>query len=399
MKRSIFILLFAVNSLFTFSQSVKDSQGNIISEDKFSTTASGLKYFIYENKGQKKPVSGDKVSVHYTGKFLDDKVFDSSINRGKPLDFTLGIGQVIAGWDEGIALLGKGDKAMFIIPPHIAYGATDRGAIPANSTLVFDVNLVDFTPQKKIEEYNTNGKDTITTSTGLKYIIVEKGKGKKTETGTNVVVHYSGYLKDGKMFDSSVKRGEPFKFELGAGQVIKGWEEGLYLMKEGDKFRFIIPYALAYGEAGRPPQIPEKSDLIFDVELIQVLPPIVVEKFDITGKKEYTTPSGLKYYIVHEGTGDLVKSGDKVQVHYTGYFLDGKVFDSSVKRGQPIELSVGIGQVIKGWDEGLQLMKKGDKIRFLIPYTLAYGEKGYPGAIPPKSDLIFDVELVNIISK
>ena len=256
---------------------------------------------------------------------------------------------------------------------------------------------MDFAPQKKIEEYNTKGKDTITTSTGLKYIIVEKGKGKKTETGTNVVVHYSGYLKDGKMFDSSVKRGETFKFELGAGQVIKGWDEGLYLMQEGDKCRLIIPYILAYGEAGRPPQIPEKADLIFDVELIQVLPPIVVEKFDIKGKKEYSTPSGLKYYIVKEGIGELVKSGEKVQVHYTGYFLDGKIFDSSVKRGQPIELSVGVGKVIKGWDEGLQLMKKGDKFRFLIPYSLAYGEQGYPGAIPPKSDLIFDVELVNIV--
>ena len=397
MKRSIILLLIAVNALCVMSQTVKDSQGNAIPDEKFQTSASGLKYYIYESHGMEKPVSDDKVSVHYTGKFLDEKVFDSSVGRGKPLDFTLGIGQVIAGWDEGIALLGKGDKAMFIIPPQIAYGSTERGSIPANSTLVFDVNLVDFTPQKKIEDYKTKGKDTITTVTGLKYIIVEKGKGKKSETGSNVVVHYSGYLKDGKMFDSSVKRGETFKFELGAGQVIRGWDEGLYLMQEGDKFRLIIPYTLAYGEAGRPPQIPEKADLIFDVELIQVLPPIVVEKFDITGKKEYTTASGIKYYIVKEGTGDLVKSGEKVQVHYTGYFLDGKVFDSSVKRGQPIELSVGVGQVIKGWDEGLQLMKKGDKIRFLIPYSLAYGEKGYPGAIPPKADLIFDVELVNII--
>lgn len=397
MKRSIILLLIAVNTLCVMSQTVKDSQGNVIPDDKFQTSASGLKYYIYESHGMEKPVSGDKVSVHYTGKFLDEKIFDSSIGRGKPLDFTLGIGQVIAGWDEGIALLGKGDKAMFIIPPQIAYGSTDRGSIPANSTLVFEVNLVDFTPQKKIEEYKTAGKDTVTTATGLKYIIVEKGKGKKSETGSNVVVHYSGYFRDGKMFDSSVKRGEPFKFELGAGQVIKGWDEGLYLMQEGDKFRFIIPYTLAYGEAGRPPQIPEKSDLIFDVELIQVLPPIVVEKFDIKGKKEYTTASGLKYYIVKEGTGDMVKSGEKVSVHYTGYFVDGKIFDSSVKRGQPIELNVGVGQVIKGWDEGLQLMKKGDQVRFFIPYSLAYGEKGYPGAIPPKSDLIFDVELVDII--
>lgn len=106
------------------------------------------------------------------------------------------------------------------------------------------------------------------------------------------------------------------------------------------------------------------------------------------------TDSGLRYIIQLEGTGKAPTASDKVTVHYTGKFLDGKVFDSSVQRGQPIDFP--LNGVIRGWTEGLQLMKEGGKATFYIPYNLAYGEQGYPGAIPPKSDLIFDVELIKV---
>ncbi len=107
-----------------------------------------------------------------------------------------------------------------------------------------------------------------------------------------------------------------------------------------------------------------------------------------------TTASGLKYIVLKEGTGAMPLATSNVKVHYTGTFTDGKVFDSSVQRGQPIDF--GLNQVIPGWTEGVQLMKEGAKYKFFIPYTLAYGEQGYPGAIPPKSDLIFEVELIKI---
>ena len=107
-----------------------------------------------------------------------------------------------------------------------------------------------------------------------------------------------------------------------------------------------------------------------------------------------TTASGLKYIVITEGTGAKPVATSNVKVHYTGSFLDGKVFDSSVQRGEPIDF--GLNQVIKGWTEGVQLMTEGSKYKFYIPYALAYGDKGYPGAIPPKSDLIFEVELIKI---
>ncbi len=107
-----------------------------------------------------------------------------------------------------------------------------------------------------------------------------------------------------------------------------------------------------------------------------------------------TTPSGLKYQIHEEGTGPMPTPGKPVTVHYHGVLTDGKVFDSSFGRGEPIEFPIGVGQVIPGWDEGLGLMKEGTKATLFIPYKLAYGEAGSPPVIPAKADLIFYVELV-----
>ena len=98
--------------------------------------------------------------------------------------------------------------------------------------------------------------------------------------------------------------------------------------------------------------------------------------------------------IINSGNGDSPKKGDTVKVHYKGMLLDETVFDSSYKRAQPIEFNVGIGQVIKGWDEGIMLLKKGDKAKFIIPSDLAYGEAGAGGVIPPNATLIFEVELL-----
>ena len=106
------------------------------------------------------------------------------------------------------------------------------------------------------------------------------------------------------------------------------------------------------------------------------------------------TASGLRYKIIQEGTGAIPVATSNVKVHYTGSFLNGQIFDSSVQRGEPIDF--GLNQVIPGWTEGVQLMKEGAKYKFYIPYQLAYGERGYAGAIPPKSDLVFEVELIKI---
>lgn len=121
---------------------------------------------------------------------------------------------------------------------------------------------------------------------------------------------------------------------------------------------------------------------------------LALKEFTEKGK---STPSGLQYIILQEGTGEKPLATSNVKVHYTGMLTDGTVFDSSVQRGQPIDF--GLNQVIKGWTEGVQLMPEGSKYKFYIPYTLAYGERGAGGVIPAKADLIFEVELLKINSK
>lgn len=121
------------------------------------------------------------------------------------------------------------------------------------------------------KQFEIKGLEAKKTASGLQYYEVYRAfNGVKAEAGKTVKVHYSGYLADGKMFDSSVERGEPIEFPLGQGRVIAGWEEGIALMNAGDKLRLVIPYFLAYGDAGREPAIPAKADLTFDVELIDV---------------------------------------------------------------------------------------------------------------------------------
>lgn len=235
------------------------------------------------------------------------------------------------------------------------------------------------------------------TDSGLEYVFTKTGDGEKALAGSRVSVHYVGKLEDGTQFDSSIDRNTPFEFELGAGQVIKGWDEGIALMKVGDKVTFRIPSELGYGKRGAGGVIPPDAILIFDVELLEVMPPVVVEVYDIEGKVHSKTESGLEFILVEEGSGTKAAAGNTVFVHYSGYLEDGTMFDSSVKRDQQFTFVLGMGRVIKGWDEGIALMKEGDKARLIIPSDLGYGERGAGGVIPPNAKLIFDVELIEVI--
>ncbi len=112
--------------------------------------------------------------------------------------------------------------------------------------------------------------DAVVTDSGLKYVDIVQGNGPVAVTGQTVIVHYTGWLMNGKKFDSSLDRNKPFSFTLGKGQVIPGWEEGIQGMHVGGKRRLFIPYQLAYGERGYPPVIPPKAMLVFDVQLLEI---------------------------------------------------------------------------------------------------------------------------------
>ncbi len=228
---------------------------------------------------------------------------------------------------------------------------------------------------------------------GLKSRVLITGTGKVKPTADDtVVVHYSGWDLKGKNFDSSYKRKRPASFPLRG--VIKGWTEGVQLMVEGEKRRFWIPADLAYGEKPKRPGAPA-GDLVFDVELIYIDKPLPAPK-DVAKapSNAKTTPSGLKYIVLKEGSGAKPKASDKVKVNYSGWTKDGKNFDNSKKRGVPAEF--GLDRVIPGWTEGVQLMSIGSSYRFWIPGDLAYGDTpSRPGA--PAGTLVFDIDLLDIL--
>jgi len=233
--------------------------------------------------------------------------------------------------------------------------------------------------------------DAQKTASGLASKVLTPGKGKEKPTAADSVqVHYTGWTTDGRMFDSSVKRGQPARFPLG--NVIKGWTEGLQLMVVGEKRRFWIPANLAYGEntgGGRP-----SGMLVFDVELLGITgAPKVPEDVAAPPKNAKKTKSGIAYRVLKKGTGkEHPKADSMVEVHYSGWQTDGKMFDSSVARGMPT--SFPLNGVIPGWTEGVQLMVVGEKTRFWIPGNLAYDNSPRPGA--PKGMLVFDIELLSI---
>jgi len=392
MKRIVTALLIVLAFGANAQEKVKSVP---VKKPKPVKTASGLEYTITSKGNGKKAQAGDKVKVHYTGKLLNDTIFDSSVQRGQPFEFKVGAGQVIKGWDEAFQLLQEGDKATIKFGPELGYGERAMGKIPANSTLIFDVELIEV--MEGVRPFDTKGKDTVKTASGLQYILVKANKsGEQALSGTKVVANYSAFLLDGKMFDSSIERGQPLKANIGKGQLFAGLEEGLALMHKGEKARIIIPSKLAFGEKGSGP-IPPNADIIFDVEMMdvqKVIPPVA---YDIKGLEPKKTASGITYYEVkRSGSNVKAEAGKTVKVHYSGYLADGTLFDSSVERGEPIEFPLGQAYVIQGWEEGIALMNVGDKLRLVIPYLLAYGEAGRPPMIPAKADLTFDVELVDV---
>jgi len=212
---------------------------------------------------------GHALTVHYTGMLMvNGKKFDSSLDRGTPFTVTLGEGRVIKGWEKGLAGMKVGGKRRLYIPSEMAYGARGAGRdIPPNADLVFDVELLKIAgnPWQEVKI----PADAVKTKSGLLYVDTKAGTGDEAKSGQNVTVHYTGVLqKNGKKFDSSVDRNEPFTFKLGAGEVIKGWDEGVAGMKMGGKRTLYIPAELGYGQRGAGGVIPPNAMLVFEVELL-----------------------------------------------------------------------------------------------------------------------------------
>jgi FKBP-type peptidyl-prolyl cis-trans isomerase len=225
-------------------------------------------------------------------------------------------------------------------------------------------------------------------STGLVSKLVRRGDSTEKPAATDVVtVHYTGWSSDGRLFDSSLVRGPASTFPLD--KVMAGWRECVQLMTPGEKRRCWVPESLAYkGQAGRP-----KGTVLFEIELLDMRSNPLIAPPDVKGPPADAkrTPNGIAYKVMRPGKGVRNPSRfGRVTVHYTGWTTDGRMFDSSVTKGQPVTFR--LDDVIKGWTEGVPLMVEGERTRFWIPENLAYGGKGDG----PRGMLVFDIELVRI---
>lgn len=222
---------------------------------------------------------GDTVSMHYVGKSWSTGVeFDASWDRGSTFDFTIGEGRVIAGWDEGIPGMQVGGRRKLVIPPDLGYGANGAGSdIGPNETLVFVVDLVAVKKTVLLDPPLTDADrpefEVDTEAEPPAELVVEdlsEGEGEyEVKPGDTVIVHYVGKAwSDGEEFDASWNRGQTFRFELGAGRVIPGWDQGVAGMKLGQRRKLVIPPDLAYGDAGAGDAIGPGETLVFVVDLV-----------------------------------------------------------------------------------------------------------------------------------
>jgi len=235
---------------------------------------------------------------------------------------------------------------------------------------------------------------------GVKYRDLKEGIGEACKPGATVKMKYKGWLHDGTVFDGNLdKNAGSVEFELN--NLIKGWQAGIPGMKPGGVRKLVISADKGYGAQGSPPKIPGGSTLIFEVELVSIVPKVSTTEGagkpmsdDSDGGTNDAAlkdiGDGLKIRDLKEGSGEPVRPLASVTVHYTGWLPNGTVFDSS-KGKEPVTFS--LNEVVKGWGKGIPGMKPGGIRKIVIPPELGYGSKGQ-GKIPGNSTLIFEVELI-----
>lgn len=201
-----------------------------------------------------------------------------------------------------------------------------------------------------------------------------------------VMINYHARVAAGEEYDSNEEVGEPVPVKTNIGMLIKGWEEGLLQMHEGDKGRIMIPNALAYGEEGYLDKVPPQADIIVDIEIVDIIEPIVLEE----GVKVYKWKTS--------GNGKIPSKNQLITFDYFAFTKGegGHLYDNSYQNGVPFSFKFENAGVIDGLHQGMSVMKAGENAYFEIPFALAYGKKGLLDLVPKNTDIVYDVRVISI---
>ncbi|KAG7025435.1 Peptidyl-prolyl cis-trans isomerase FKBP62 [Cucurbita argyrosperma subsp. argyrosperma] len=343
------------------------------------------KKLLKEGEGWVTPENGDEVEVHYTGTLLDGTQFDSSRDRGTPFKFTLGQGQVIKGWDLGIKTMKKSEKALFTIPPDLAYGESGSPpTIPPSATLQFDVELLSWTSVKDICKDGGIFKKILTE--GQKW---ENPKDLDEVLG-KCIFNFEAKLEDGTL----VAKADGVEFTVRDGYFCPALAKAVKTMKLGEKALLTVKPQYGFGEKGKPASsnegaVPPNASLDITLELVSW-----------KTVSEVTPDKKVIKKILKEGEGyEKPNDGTVVKVKLVGKLGDGKIF---LKKGygdgeEPFEFKTDEEQVIDGLDKAVATMKKGETALLTIAPEYAFGSsesKQELAVVPPNSTVYYEVELV-----
>ncbi len=442
-KKLIFGIVMSLGMLSIFSVSCSRSP-----YPGFEAAEGGV-YIKYHEKGDatETAVLNDIVTLQMKYYLEDTTLFESAMLQ-EPLRFPM-IEPTFEG-DLYAALLQLhiGDSATIVVPADSFYLVTAGVPelpefITPGSPMYFDVRMLsiqtedealaeerELLAQMKEEEqllltdYIKSLGDKVEKKESGLYIIQEKqGKGRLPKVGDVLRLHFSVATIDGMELFSTFNR-EPMDIPFGEQFDTEGFDEGISYLKKGGKLKMIVPSNLAFDSVGRGQMVPPYSTLIYEAELLEVLSKETIEREKAAqlkaeeakaGKAKIGEAAKIQAYIIREnvsvapsasglyfieeeaGTGAQAEAGKEVKVHYTLYNIEGRQLQSSLDGGQPFSFTLGQGQVIQGWDEGIAMMKAGGKATLLVPSSLAYGATARGEDIPAYSPLVFKVELLEVV--
>lgn len=348
---------------------------------------SGIKKkLLKRGLGWETPEFNDEVTVHYVGTLLDGTKFDSTRDKDSSVTMKLGQGEVVAGLDHGIITMKKGECALFTLPPELGFGVAGRDAVPTNSFVRYEVELVSWI---KVVDVSKDG--------GIIKKIVDKGdKHERPGDLDEVLVKYQVALADGTIVAKTLEEG--IEFYVKDGHLCPALPKATMTMKRGEKVKLVVQPQYAFGQEGKDASdaicpVPPNSTLYIDLELTSFKPVI-----DVTGDAKVFKK------ILKEGEGSLVANeGATVTISYTARLEDGTVFErKGIDDGQPLQFITDEEQVIAGLDRAVATMKKGEHAILTVKPEYGFGNietKRDLAIVPPSSILVYEVEMLDFIKE